>query len=524
MVKLGFMRTYGVSMRHILSKATSNRLIAFGSGMGVTALLQSSTAAILLLISFVKKHKVSLGGALAVVIGADLATTLIAQVLTFDLSWLSPALLIMGVLGHNIAFKTDKYVHLARVVIGLGLMLLALSLIRQAAAPLASSEILPMILAPLEYDPIMAILIAATITWIMHSSLAAVLLFASFATNGVIDIELGVLLIMGANLGGAIIPLSVTYNEGVYARRITFGNLAMRVTTLFGCFIFMDEILGLLHLYSTDASRQFVNFHTGFNLVLAIVFLPLTHIMARILEKIFPVPTAKSRKEYHAVYLDDKALDTPVIALASSARETLRMAEIVQGMLEKSIDAFKQNDERLANEIARKDDTVDRLYATIKSYLTQLTRKALDPSESRRYMHIITFATNLEHVGDIIDKSLVELAKKKIKSKERFSDEGWQEIKKFHARIVENMQIAQTIFLSEDPELAQQLIEEKRNVASAARNSSEMHFDRLSAGLPASIATSSIHLDIIRDYRQINSYITSVAYEILKGKDDGMEE
>lgn len=490
--------------------------------MGVTALLQSSTAAIILLISFVKRHKVSLGGALAVVIGADLATTLIAQVLTFDLSWLSPALIAIGVIGNTFWQKIPRMAHVSQIIIGLGLMLLSLALIRQAASPLAGSEILPLILYPLQYDPVMAVLIAALLTWILHSSLAAVLLFASFGASGVIGVELGLLLILGANLGGAIIPLVVTFNEGMHARRITLGNLMMRIVTLIGCFIFLDEIAAWLNqLTPGDSARQFVNFHTGFNLLLALIFLPLTPLMARILEKALPKKKKLGvQKEHHPQYLDEKALDTPVMALAAGARETLRMAEIVQDMLESSIEAFKQNDETLLKQISRRDNTVDKLYAKIKLYMTKLTREALDAEESRRYMHIITFATNLEHVGDIIDKSLLELARKKIRNKERFSDAGWSEIKTFHANVVENMQIAQTIFLSEDSELAQQLIEEKKRVSRAARASSEMHFGRLSAGLTASLATSSLHLDIIRDYRQINSYVTSVAYEILKGPTD----
>jgi phosphate:Na+ symporter len=259
-----------------------------------------------------------------------------------------------------------------------------------------------------------------------------------------------------------------------------------------------------------------VNLHVLFNLVLALIFLPTAHWIARLCEKLIPKAKDAPKPAYEPIYMDDKNLSTPVIALASAARETLRMAEMVQQMLENTIEAFKQNDDRLANRISKNDDTVDRLYGKIKLYMTRLTQEALDPKESDRYLQIITFATNLEHIGDIIDKSLMELAKKKIKSKERFSDEGWEEIKNFHNQIVENMRSAQNIFLSEDPDLAQKLVDRKKEVGIAERASSAMHFDRLREGLPASLATSSLHLDIIRDYRRINSYITSIAYEILE--------
>ena len=185
-------------------------------------------------------------------------------------------------------------------------------------------------------------------------------------------------------------------------------------------------------------------------------------------------------------------------------------------MLEQTIETFKQNNSRLANKISKEDDTVDRLYAAIKHYLAKLTQESLDPKEADRYLQILTFATNLEHVGDIVDKSLMELAKKKIKHGERFSDEGWAEIKSFHAQVLQNMKLAQTLFLSEDPALARILIDAKKTIREAEQETSTQHFQRLREGLPETIATSSLHLDIIRDYRRINSYITTVAYSIIE--------
>lgn len=515
-VKLGFIRAYGTSLRKAVLRGTKNRFVAFGSGLFVTALLQSSTATTLLLISFVKNNAIPLAMALAVLIGADLSTTLVAQVLTFDLSWLSPALLVIGISGHMVYEHGGRKRHLFRICIGLGLMLLALSLIKQASAPLAQSEILPIIMAPLENDPVTAIVLAAILTWIMHSSLAAVLLFATLATNNIVDLELGALLILGANLGGAFIPYIVTFRDGAQARRITTGNIIMRCLTVVLCMVFFKAMLAEMQRFDVSTARHLVNLHVGFNLVLALIFMPTVQWIAGLCEKIVPPDKNKRPPAHQPLYLDEQALNSPVVALASAARETLRMAEMIQQMLENTIEAFKQNDETLANKISNKENTIDKLYTQIKLYLTRLTQESLDPKESDRYLQIITFATNLEHIGDIIDKSLMELARKKIKFKERFSDEGWAEIKDFHHQIVENMRMAQTIFLSEDPELAQQLIDQKQVISATAKKSSAQHFERLRSGLPETIATSSLHLDIIRDYRRINSYITSVAYAILE--------
>lgn len=516
MVKLGFTRAYGTSMRQVISSGMKNRFIALFSGLGVTTLLQSSTAATLLMISFIRKNPVAPAAALAFVIGADVATTLVAQILTFDLSWLSPALLVVGIAGHIKYEHGGRRRHLFRVTIGLGLMLLSLSLIRSASSPLTHSDVLPLILAPLEYDPLTAILFSALLTWIIHSSLASVLLFATLAGNGIIDLHLGAFLVLGANLGGAFIPFVDSYNDGVNARRITGANIIMRCIVLLLTAALTPYTLEWVQKLDMPTDRQIVNMHMGFNIVLAIIFLPLVSWMAVLMKKLLPDIKTGFKPLHEPVYLDENALGTPVVALAGAARETLRMADMVEDMLEQTIRTFEENNAKLADLISRKDNTVDKLYHAIKLYLTRLTQEALDPKEADRYFQILTFATNLEHIGDIIDKSLVEMAKKKIKYRERFSNEGWQEIKNFHKQVLNNMRMAHNIFLSEDPALAQQLVDGKKAIREAERATSSHHFERMRTGLPETIATTSLHLDIIRDYRRINSYITTVAYAILE--------
>lgn len=290
MVKLGFTRAYGTSLRRVIARGTKNRLLACASGIGVTALVQSSTATALLLISFVKRSTVPLTAALAVIIGSDIATTLVAQILTFDLSWLSPALIVVGVIGHIKYEHGGRRRHIFRVLIGLGLMLMSLAQIKLASAPLTHSPTLPLILAPLENDPITAILVAAILTWVIHSSLAAVLLFATLASNNIVDLELGTLLVLGANFGGGFIAFIATYRDGVTARRITVGNIIMRTFTLFVTFTFMTSVLGFVESMNLDTARDLVNLHTGFNLALALIFLPTVQWVAKICEKLLPEP------------------------------------------------------------------------------------------------------------------------------------------------------------------------------------------------------------------------------------------
>lgn len=523
MVRTGFTRAYGTSLRRGIGLGTGNRLTAFVSGVFVTACLQSSTATTLIVSSFIKRGFITTAASIAVIIGADLSTTLVAQVLTFDLSWLSPALLAGGIITYMLNDRSGRVRHMARAAIGIGLMLLSLSLIREVSEPLKHSEVLPLILAPLENEPLLAIIFAALFTWLIHSSLAAVLLFAALAANHILTLHLGLYLVMGANIGGALVPFAATYADGAKVRRVTSANIFMRGVILILCLPFVQHIMNTLTLYESAIDRQIVDFHMGFNIALAIIFLPLAGLLAKAAQKLLP-EKAQAKDDFEPLYLDGKSLDAPVIALASAARETLRLAEIVEAMLEKTITAFEKNDAKLVNDIRKMDDKVDSIYEAIKLYMTRLTQESLDPKEADRYVQILTFSTNLEHCGDIIEKNLMELADKKIRKQENFSKEGFAEITEFHGRVLENLRLAQTIFLSEDPALAAQLVEKKATVRKAEAETSRQHFDRLREGRQQTIATSALHLDIIRDLRRINSYVTSVAYTIIDNHEKHKEK
>lgn len=516
MVKNGFTRAYATSLQRIIANSTSNRLKAFIAGLGVTAILQSSTATTMICSSFASKKMIGTAAGLAVIIGADVSTTLVAQILTFDLSWLMPLLLITGVFMHHRYEHQGRKKHIARALIGLGLILLSLTIIKQSAAPLGTSETLPVILKPLEAEPLLALIVAGAITWVLHSSLAAVLIIASFTSSGLINFKLGLLLVLGANLGGAIIPYMMTLKMGARAKRITTGNVIMRVSCILMILPFLDFILTFFSEINIAQSREIIHFHTMFNVFLALVFLPLVLPLSKLCKKLVPHQEEQESDETKALYLDKSSVEAPTIALAGAAQETLRMAKIVEGMFNDSMIALKSDDPALVKNIREADEVVDKLHSQIKLYMTQVSAESLDPKESDRFLQILSFSTNLEHIGDIIEKSLSELITSKIKARNRFSDEGFQEISNFHKNILTNMKIAQAIFMSEDPTLARQLVEGKKSIRLAAQQSTEQHFKRLREGIPETISTSALHTDIIRDYRRINSYITTVAYSILE--------
>jgi phosphate:Na+ symporter len=514
MVRTGMTRAFGAALRQALSACSRSRVHAFGGGLFVAGLLQSSTATALLLSSFTGRGLITLGVALAMMLGADVGATLAAQVLSFDLSWLSPLAIAAGTFLF-LGSPSDRVRHVARIFIGLGLMLLALHLIATAAAPLRQSPAFMAVIGGMHDEAVLALLIAAAITWLVHSSLSIVLLIMSFTTAGLMPVEIAFAMVLGTNIGGAVAPFFDQAAAPAAARRVPLGNIVMRTATAIAVLYFVPRLVPLLAHVDTTPARLVINFHTAFNLATALVFLPLVGLVARLCVRILP-EKPESADPGRPRYLDPNVLDAPSEALACAMRETLHLGDRVEVMLRQTMEVLERDDPRLTKEIEKSDDAIDKLYEAIKLYLIAVSRQELSLEESRRSVDILTFTTNLEHVGDIIDKNLMELAAKKSRNRYTFSAQGLVELKAFHGRVMDNLRLAFNVFATRDLTLARRLLAEKTSIRDAELRAAESHFDRLREGRPESLETSSIHLDIVRDLKRINSHLTSVAYPILE--------
>ncbi len=514
LVRTGLTRAFGAALRSILNKASKNRVVAFGAGIGVAGILQSATATALLLASFAGRGLVTLPVALAIMLGADVGTTLVAQIFAFDIKWLWTIAMVSGVVLFS-ASQDDRAKNVGRIAIGLGLMLLALSVLGTVSGALRESPTVAVVLAALGTEPALAVLVSALLTWFAHSSLAVVLLVLSLAAGGVIGPVLAVAMVLGANLGGAIAPLTALTGSPVAARRVPFGNLIARGLVGIMMVPFLSWVVPLLEHVSSDPGRLVLNFHTAFNIFVALVFLPLLTPLARFVTWLLPTPEQPQGRAV-AQHLEANVLDTPSEALGCAMRETLHVGHIVLEMLRKSLVAIEGQDLKVVKELEKADDDVDALHEAIKLYLIRASKTEMDDAESRHYVEILTFTTNLEHIGDIIDKNLMDLAAKKIKKRYSFSPEGMAELKRFHGQVVDNMRLALNVFATRDVTLARRLLLEKTTMRAKEFEAADRHFARLKAGRAESIETSSIHLDIIRDLKRINSHLTAVAYPILE--------
>jgi phosphate:Na+ symporter len=514
MVHSGILRAFGPDLRVLLARGLKNRVAAFATGFGLTALLQSSTATALITSSFTAEGLVSLVPALAIMLGANVGTTLIVQILSFNIAAAAPVLFVLGL----VAFRggaRSRIKDLGRVSIGLGLMLLALHILLDTLAPAENAPAVRVFMHAITGDPVLCIAIGAAVTWAVHSSVATVLLIMSLAYAHFVSPYAALALVLGANLGSAINPLfEGARRDNPASYRLPLGNLINRLLGILLVAPLLRPLSESLPAWQPDLARATAGFHIAFNVATAIVFIGLLDPMARMLKKLLPDKTPETDPSQPR-YLDESALETPSLALADAARETLHMGDLVEVMLRKVMAALMTNDRALVDQVSQMDNAVDGLDEAIKLYLTKLTRGSLDEREGQRAMEIISFAINLEHIGDIIDKNLSELATKKIKRRFQFSPEGAEELSAFHKRTMDSLRIAFGVFMSGDIGDARKLLAEKAALRNSELAATERHLDRLREGRPETIETTSLHLDVLRDLRRIHSHICSVAYPVL---------
>jgi phosphate:Na+ symporter len=515
MVLTGVLRAFGPDLRRFLGKALSNRFTAFGAGLVLTAVMQSSTATGLMTTSLAADGIVSLVPALAIMLGANVGTTLIVQVLSFNISAAAPVLFVIGLVAFRAGGQSLARA-LGRIAIGLGLTLLALHILVDTLAPAEQAPAARVLLGAITHDPVLCIVIAAALTWAAHSSVAVVLLVMSLAFSHFVTAEAALALVLGANLGSAINPLVEGGIRGDPAsRRLPLGNMLNRLVGILIVLPFLPFLARELAAWQPDAAKMTAEFHLLFNLALATLFIGPLDAVAWLLVRVLP---ERKRPADPSVprHLDEAALETPPLALANAARETLRMGDTVEVMLRQVMTAIMTNDRKLVGEVQQMDNVVDRLNEATKLYLTKLTRSSLDEREGRRAMEIVSFTINLEFIGDIIDKNLCERAIKKIKRRYQFSAEGAAELNAFHKRICESLQAAFGIFMTGDVDAARRLLREKAELRRAELEAADRHFERLREGRPESLETTSLHLDILSDLKRIHSHICSVAYPVLE--------
>lgn len=514
MVRTGVERAMGSSLRNIFMRSRSGVTLNVFAGVMGAVLLQSSTAVALLVSGFAATGVMGVTGSLAVVLGADFGTAIVVQFLSLNLTGLIPIFLaIGGILFLKFEKRTIK--QIGRVLIGIAFILLSLKMIGEATTPMRESLFLPAIVQYLGEDAFTAFVSGALLTFIFHSSVAAILLFATFCALGVLPVAAGISLVLGANVGGGLIAVWLTRNSHIKARRITISNLIVRATGAIAILIALQFYSLPYELLGINAERQLVNFHFIFNAGLVLVFLPLIVPLAKLSKRLIAEGKPPTIGYKLASALNRDALDNPNLALASVTRELLRMSEQIEAMFAPVMDFFVVLNPPEVERIRKMDDDINLLHTDIKLFIAELNQRELTAEQAQRGMELINITISLERVGDLISRDILKVTSSVHEKGLSFSQEGWNELTSLHNRVATNIQLALNVLISDDLESARQLIREKEIVRDLEQQSHDRHLNRLSSGARESIATSDIHLETIRILKEINSRFVTFAYPVL---------
>ena len=511
MVRTGVMRAYGTNLKRFARRSEGKIFPAFLSGLVVAALLQSSTATILISASFAGQNLIGVGSAFITMLGADVGTSIAVLIASQKFTTVAPLLLAIGVFGF-IASKENKWQNVFRAVSGLGLILFALLLISNTAGELSKFEQFKSLLEIFSNQPIFFVLLALVMTYLSYSSLAIVLLSVSFLATGVIGLNEGLYLVLGANLGSGMLPLISSWNSSVVEKTPIIANLLVRILCILIFYPFV-EISAQFLLSFVSIELVPAIYHLALNLIVAIVGISFSSQILSFTSKLVLEDNIDNINDSKFIETDDFSM--PAISLANAKRQALRMAEISQNMVVSSLAVMRDDNDMLRNEILKNEDDVDNLFDSIKLYIARILQEELTPAESQQALNILNFTTNMEHIGDIVNSSLMDISEKKISQHIHFSKEGFGEIISIHEVVCSNYDLAISTFMSNDCELAKVLYGKKQELHKLEKSSVSKHIQRIGKGVTDSLETSSMHIDVIRDYKRVNSLLSSIAYPIL---------
>ncbi|MFZ6046219.1 Na/Pi cotransporter family protein [Pseudomonas sp. CR3202] len=509
MISGGVLRGFGTALRNWLGRHLGNRWLALLAGLGVTGLLQSATATSMMAASFTASGALGLAPALAVMLGANIGTTLVVQLLSFDTSLLAPLALLAGLVLFRLRDEPRPQ-SVGQCLIGLGLMLLALGMLGQSLERIEGSAVFAAVVRGLQGDPLIALLLATLLTWACHSSVAVVLLVASLTGTDLVALPTALALVLGANLGGALPALGVARTP--VARRLPLGNLLVR---LLGCLLVLPLLLPLAKLAAPFGAAAVVYFHTAFNLVLALLVIGFTGPLAALLVRLLP-DEPEPDDPGMPQYLDEAGLEVANIGLANATREALRLADMALLMLRRTTGLIERPDSAAVSEIRSQDQSLDQLSAAIRAYLADIGQDGMSDGDADRAQEILLFAINIEHVGDLVANSLLPLVMRKAGRGRAFSAFELEQVLPLHAAVDESLHLAISAFMREDLAAAQRLLARKALLRRLESNASREHFRRLREDRTTWVEAGDLFQRMLRDYRRIHYHVTALAYPMLE--------
>jgi phosphate:Na+ symporter len=510
----GLQLAAGGKLRQALASLTRNRVTGLLAGAIITAIIQSSGATTVMLVGFASSGLITLPQTLGVILGADIGTTVTVQLIAFQFA--AYALVLVGI-GFALTFWAKRHLfrYAGEAILGFGLIFLAIQVMGEVTAPLRESPLISALLVSLGDYPFLGLLVAAAFTALVCSSAATLGLAVALAGQGLLPLRAALPVMLGANIGTCATALASSLGGNVEARRVAVAHTAFKVLGVAVCLPFLAPFARLAAWTAPAIPRQLANAHSLFNVGMAVLFLPATTLLAQGIAWLVP-EREEPGKRFGPQYLQSQMLETPALALGQATREALRMADLVSEMLGKAVTALSTDDLDLIDAVEAQDDQVDTLNRAIKRYLTQLAPARLTEEQRVREFALLSFIDNLENIGDILDRNLMELAKKRLKLRVHFSAAGLEEIRGFHQEVTQNLARAVAAFAGSDARAARMVLEQKLPLRQLERRCRQAHIQRLHEGYRESFDTSDIHLDILANLKRINSHITAIAYPVIE--------
>jgi phosphate:Na+ symporter len=506
----------GESLRTAIFALSKNKVIALFSGIFITMILQSSTAATVMVVGFTSSSLMTLTQSMAVLLGADIGTTITVQLISFHLSGYALAIVSAGFIARSMS-KRKRNQYVGQIIMGFGLLFLGMKLAEEATIPLKSSALFASVIHYFATRPSAGLIGAAIATLVLQGSAPTIGFLIALAASGNMSLEAAMPMVLGANIGTTITPIFMTTNASTEGRRVAVAHALFKIAGVLMLFPFLSEFNDFMRRMEPGAAREIANAHTIFNILNAIIFLPFVGICARIICRHYT--PSNEREKFGPKYLDPRALETPALAFGNAQREFLRMADIVNDIFKDSLNTIANKDLDLISDIEARDDKVDILNREIRFYLAKISQSVLTREQADKQMELISLANDVENIGDVVTRNILVIAKRKVSLGLAFSAQGREDIQAFHAKVCENFDLALIAYSSQDEEIARKVIRHRTTLLTIENSLKEKHIGRLSQGTPESIETSGMHLDLLAHLRQINGYIGNIADSVVRAKE-----
>lgn len=496
-------------IQDLFKKISGKTYLAILVGIALTVFIQSSGAVTSMLVGLGSAEVVTLRQVMGLIVGTAVGSTLTVQIMSFHISQYGLPIFIVGFAFYFVA-KKRTLKSLSGVLVGFGLLFIGLDMMGQGTEVIKKYDFMVEVFSNLKENVFYILIIAALMSALFQSSAVTLGFAMSLGNSGIFTFHEILYMIYGANIGTTATALIASVGANYVGRQVAWAHFFYKMIPFSLYYILTDAVISKYMPTSGSIVRDIANAHTILNIVSAIMFYPLINQSAKIIEKMFP--RSESEKEFGPEYLNSETYQHTELAFAQARREALRMGDIVISMLKDCKDLFKAEDPELIDSIRNRDNQVDILHREIKMFLAQLTTPSGAVGEEN--IKLITYIGDLEGVGDVIDNSIMELARKKHALKLQFSEEGWKEINEMHSMVMEIATLSLTCFHLQDKDLASRVITMKRDLRKLERQFKESHIERLKIGLRESINTSSIHMDLMSDFRRITGLLVNHAYSL----------